>query len=63
MDFKNRIKNRLELAPGGYIGVLGTNGWTQIQANKITAVQSCMPHGSRRQRRTLAKTDWKASTR
>jgi hypothetical protein len=66
VDFKKRIKNRLELAPGGYIGVLGTNGWTQVQAMSRLADMLGMTvasHGSRRQRRTLAKRHWKASTR
>jgi len=60
VDFKQRIKNRLELAPGGYISVLDPNkGWIQLTAQSVPAAEA--PIGSRRQRRTMDKAAWRRS--
>ena len=62
VDFKQRIKNRLELAPGGYISILDPDkGWIQITAQKATAETVPPPVGSRRQRRTMPKAEWRRS--
>ena len=63
VDFKQRIHNRLELAPGGYISVLDPNhGWIQVTARHASKLALAEPPvGSRRQRRTIAKKDWRIS--
>jgi hypothetical protein len=58
-DFKRHISKPLQLASGGYISVLDAGGWTQSSAQGITAA----PVGSRRQRRTMRKTEWRKSSR
>jgi hypothetical protein len=61
LDFKGHLTKPLQLAPGGYISILVPNqGWTQVQANRLTAAASSMPEGSRRQRRTN-RADWRLS--
>jgi hypothetical protein len=60
VDFKKRISKQLALAPGGYIGVFDpVSGWTQIAAEGVGV--TAIPEGSRRQRRGLAKRQWKRS--
>ena len=59
VDFKRRISKPLQLASGGYISVLGAGGWTQIAAQDAIPA----PPGSRRQRRTMSKTEWRNSLR
>jgi hypothetical protein len=59
VDFKRRISKPLQLASGGYISVLGAGGWTQIAAQDAIPA----PPGSRRQRRTVSKTEWRNSLR
>jgi len=67
VDFKQRIKNRLELAPGGYISILNpAHGWVQVTAQTHgRLVEGCAedvaPMGSRRQRRTMDKAAWRRS--
>ncbi len=62
VDFKRRISKALQLAQGGYIGVLDpASGWTQITAEGVGGPE--IPAGSRRQRRGLAKRQWKRSQR
>ena len=62
VDFKRRISKPLQLASGGYISVLDQEGrWTQITAQDVSAVS--IPSGSRRQRRTMRKAEWRKSSR
>lgn len=61
LDFKGRIKKPLELAAGGYISILGSDGrWKQVAAQGEPT--SSVPMGSRRQRRNLGKAKWRKST-
>jgi hypothetical protein len=61
VDFKKRVSKALELAPGGYIGVLDpARGWTQINAQGVR--ESVIPQGSRRQRRRMEKQEWRRSS-
>jgi hypothetical protein len=60
VDFKRRIVKPLELASGGYVSVLDAGGgWTQIAAPGEPATP--IPFGSRRQRRSLGKAEWRKS--
>jgi hypothetical protein len=60
VDFKRRISQPFEIAPGGYISVLEpSKGWTQITAKGLGGPP--MVRGSRRQRRTVAKWAWEKS--
>ena len=60
VDFKRRIAKSLELAAGGYISVLNASGgWTQVAARG--EVPAAIPLGSRRQRRTMEKAEWRRS--
>jgi hypothetical protein len=63
VDFKRHISKPLQLASGGYISVLGAKGWTQIAAGDEVNTAAEIPWGSRRQRRTLSKADWRRSVR
>jgi hypothetical protein len=60
VDFKRRIAKSLEVASGGYISVLNASGgWTQVAAR--SEVPAAIPLGSRRQRRTMEKAEWRRS--
>jgi len=60
VDFKGRISKALQIAPGGYISALNSGGrWTQIAAQDAAQV----PAGSRPQRRTMEKAEWRKSLR
>jgi hypothetical protein len=60
VDFKERISKPLQLAAGGCISVLNIGGkWTQLAAQAQTPI----PAGSRRQRRDMAKPEWRRSLR
>jgi hypothetical protein len=62
VDFKRRISKPLQLASGGYISVLDEGGrWIQMAEQGRSAVP--IPSGSRRQRRTMRKGDWRKSLR
>jgi hypothetical protein len=62
LDFKNAIEKPLELAPGGYIGVLDSGkGWTQM-AEYGFGGPPC-PIGSRRDRRGINRREWRNSKR
>ena len=62
VDFKRRISRPLQLASGGYISVLDEGGrWIQMAEQGASAVP--IPSGSRRQRRTMRKGDWRKSLR
>jgi hypothetical protein len=63
VDFERHISKPLQLASGGYISVLGAKGWTQINARDEIKNAAEIPWGSRRQRRTLSKADWRKSLR
>lgn len=46
VDFKQRIQNRLELAPGGYISVLDPqHGWSQIQKDEMPSLPAVVGRG------------------
>jgi len=60
VDFKEHVAKPLELAAGGYIGVLDPKkGWTQVTAG---SGEMKIPQGSRRQRRGMEKQKWRKST-
>ena len=60
VDFKRRVLKPLQLAPGGYISVRDeSGGWTQVAAQGESAAP--IPWGSRRQRRSLDKAEWRKS--
>ena len=62
VDFKRRISKPLQLASGGYISVLDVGGrWVQMAAQDASAVP--IPSGSRRQRRSMRKEEWRKSVR
>lgn len=67
-SFKGTVTKPLELAPGGYISVLGADGWTQITAragrlaDMVTSVLVSAPEGSRRYRRAT-RMHWKKTER
>lgn len=77
-SFQKHVAKPFELALGGYISVLGPDGWGQITAERLGAVPLHMlrmhdlsaagvtykraPEGSRRQRRTN-KLTWRRSER
>jgi len=62
VDFKRHISKPLQLASGGYISALDQEGrWAQITAQGASAAP--IPAGSRRQRRTMGKADWRKSSR
>ena len=62
VDFKRRISKPLQLASGGYISVLDVGGrWVQMAAQDASAVP--IPSGSRRQRRSMRKEEWRRSVR
>lgn len=69
VDFKDRIQTPLELGAGGYISVIGPNGWTQLTAQGLNfksvrqeaAIEKTIPDGSRRQRRSLPRSLWRRS--
>jgi hypothetical protein len=63
VDFKRHISKPLQLASGGYISVLGVDGWTQIAAQDRIQSESAIPTGSRRQRRTMNRAQWRKSSR
>jgi hypothetical protein len=59
-DFKQHTTKQFELAVGGYISIYDqTKGWTQVMAKSTAEVQ--IPAGSRRDRRTVNKNDWRLS--
>jgi len=59
VDFKEHVAKALELAAGGYIGVLDPGkGWTQVMA---ASGEMRIPQGSRRQRRGMEKRKWRRS--
>jgi hypothetical protein len=61
-DFKQHLRNRLELARGGYISIYDpTAGWTQMDAKGGTGPR-ILP-GTRRQRRKLIREAWHRSLR
>ena len=60
VDFKRRIAKSLELASGGYVSVLNAGGeWMQVAARGEPP--AAIPWGSRRQRRTMKKAEWRRS--
>lgn len=61
-SFKRNVARPLQLAAGGYIGVLDANGaWTVQTAQR--GAQIVVPEGSRRQRRRLSPDLWRKSER
>ena len=69
-SFMRRVSKPYQLAPGGYISKFDSKGWTQVNADALLGSQKVaakfaqeIKQGSRRDRRTLRKTDWKRSTR
>jgi hypothetical protein len=60
VDFKRRLSKSLDLARGGYVSVLDlASGWTQITAEGAGGPP--IPTGSRRQRRSMGKAEWRRS--
>ncbi|MFI2201691.1 hypothetical protein ACH47Z_13125 [Streptomyces sp. NPDC020192] len=61
-DYREHIKNPLELLPGGYIGVFDVTkgtGWQQVTAEVVAARYADRPRvGSRRERRTTPRDQW-----
>ncbi|MEW2306766.1 hypothetical protein AB0958_43710 [Streptomyces sp. NPDC006655] len=61
-DYLGRIKNPLELLPGGYIGVFDVTkgtGWQQMTADAVAARYADRPRvGSRRERRATPRDQW-----
>jgi len=64
-DHGNKIKNPLELLTGGYIGVFSVTdgtGWQQQTEEKVPTNMRQRGHvGSRRERRSVARTQWLTS--
>ena len=62
VDFKQHLTSSLKLAPGGYISVYGSDGWTQVSADARLAPARTVPQdGSRRLRRNIPRADWRQS--
>lgn len=66
-DFQQKIKQPLQLLPGGYIGVLkvtAAGGWQQITARGLSGGATPYAHGTRprvgtrRERRALPRAQW-----
>lgn len=63
-DFQKKLSAPLQLLPGGYIGVLAFSskkGWTQITAEDKPGGKPAKV-GSRRERRSRGRENWKKST-
>ena len=64
-DFRDHIKQPLELLKGGYIGyfdVTGGSGWQQLTAKNAPADYRARPRvGSRRERRRTNRAEWMKS--
>lgn len=65
-DHMDHIKHELEILPGGYIGefdVTGGTGWKQTTSEiSLHAHREIPKEGSRRERRSRGKDNWKLST-
>ncbi len=65
-DYMGHVKHALEILPGGYIGAWTPNtGWgirTNKTADQKTLVSSRAPVGSRRERRSVPRSQWTRST-
>jgi len=63
-DYANHCTDSFQILPGGYAQQFGTNGWTQVNARRVTKAKSLIaPEGARRDRRLRGKAEWSRSGR
>jgi hypothetical protein len=61
-DRQGRCPQPLTLLPGGYISLLGPDGWGQVQAEKVEPTGRVpIKPGSRRNKRTISRAAWRSS--